>query len=411
MKILESLRLAIKALAANKLRAALTMLGIIIGVGAVITLMSAGEGVQAYITAQFQSIGTNLFFIIPGSFEQELKRPAYLTFKDVEALSNPNEAPDILRIAPLVQGTARLTIPGKDRQVAVNGVTIDYQILRDWEVAIGAFFALTDEQAQSRVVVLGKTTADYFFPDQYDPTGEFIRINGVPFRIIGVMTEKGGNNFQDEDDVALIPLATALSRIFPRRTNTGQPRLSFIYVQAITEDRMNAALEEASQILRQEHRIVPGQPDDFTAISSSDIIGTFQQITSVLTVFLGAIAGISLLVGGIGIMNIMLVSVTERTREIGLRKAVGARKRDILLQYLTEAVLLSSLGGGIGILMGASGAAITSYFLRDQGFQAILTIEAILLATLFSAAVGLFFGIYPAQRAAALNPIDALRYE
>ncbi|MDF1512964.1 MAG: ABC transporter permease [Anaerolineae bacterium] len=387
------------------------MLGIIIGVGAVITLMSAGEGVQVYITNQFESIGTNLFFIIPGSFEQELKRPAYLTLKDVEALSNRNSAPDILRVAPLVQGSARLTAPGKERVLEVHGVTVEYPLVRNWEVAIGEFFVASDDQAQSRIVVLGKTTADYFFPDQLDLTGEFIRINGVPFRIIGVMAERGGSNFQDEDNVALIPMNTALSRIFPRRTNTGQSRLSFLYVQSTNEDRMDAAMEEAAQILRQQHRIAPGQPDDFTAISQSDIIGTFQQITNVLTVFLGAIAGISLLVGGIGIMNIMLVSVTERTREIGLRKAVGARKGDILLQFLTEAVLLSSFGGGIGIIVGASGAALTTYFLRDQGFSAILTAGSVTLATLFSAAVGLFFGIYPAQRAASLNPIDALRYE
>lgn len=411
MKIVESIRLAIRALSANKLRAALTMLGIIIGVGAVITLMSAGEGVQAYITDSFESIGTNLFFIIPGSFEQELKRPAYLTLKDVEALSNPNEAPDILRVAPLVQGTAQITTPGKERRIDVNGVTTEYPLVRNWDIAIGRFFDQTDEQAQGRVAVLGRTTADYFFPDQFDPTGEFIRINGIPFRIIGVLAERGGGDFRDEDNVVLIPLSTTLSRIFPRRTNTGEPRLSFIYLQAVSEDRMNAALEEASQILRQQHRIAPGEPDDFTAISQSDIIGTFQQITSVLTVFLGAIAGISLLVGGIGIMNIMLVSVTERTREIGLRKAVGARKRDILLQFLTEAILLSTFGGGIGIILGASGAAVTTYFLREEGFRAILTPQAISLATLFSAAVGLFFGIYPAQRAAGLNPIDALRYE
>ena len=188
MKLLESIRLAIRALSANKLRAALTMLGIIIGVGAVITLMSAGEGVQVYITQQFESIGTNLFFIIPGSFDQELKRPAYITLRDVEALKNPTEAPDIFRVAPLVQGTARLTTPGKERRVEVSGVTIDYPLVRDWETSIGSFFASTDDQAQGRVVVLGQTTVDFFFPDQIDPTGEFIRINGVPFRITGIMT-------------------------------------------------------------------------------------------------------------------------------------------------------------------------------------------------------------------------------
>ncbi len=411
MKFWESLRLAIKALAANKMRAALTMLGIIIGVGAVITLMSAGEGVQAYITKQFQSIGSNLFFIIPGSFEQELKHPAYLTLKDAEALRNVVEAPHVLRVAPLLQGSARIAIPGKDKIVDVNGVTEDYAAIRDWSTSKGTFITAADNQGQARIAVLGKKTADYFFPDSPDPSGEVIRINGVPFRVVGVMSERGGSNFRSEDEVIFIPLHTALSRIFPRRTNTGEPRLTFIYVQAVSEDRMNAAIEEVAQILRQRHRIAPGEPDDFTAISQSEIIGTFQQITGVLTVFLGAIAGISLLVGGIGIMNIMLVSVTERTREIGLRKAVGARKRDILAQFLTEAVMLALVGGIFGILLGAGGAMVVSYLLRNEGFRAIITAEAVLLATLFSAGVGLFFGIYPAQRASALNPIDALRYE
>ncbi|MFN2108419.1 MAG: ABC transporter permease [Anaerolineae bacterium] len=411
MRFWESLRLALKALAANKMRAALTMLGIIIGVGAVITLMSAGEGVQTYITEQFQSIGSNLFFIIPGSFDQELSRPAYLTLKDAEAMRNVTEAPHVLRVAPTLQGSARITTPGKDRIVDVNGVTEDYAAVRDWTTQTGVFITPGDNQGQARIAVLGKKTADYFFPDIPDPSGEIIRINGVPFRIVGVMEERGGSNFRSEDEVIFIPLNTALSRIFPRRTNTGEPRLTFIYVQAVADDRMDAAIEEVSQILRQRHRIAPGDPDDFTAISQSEIIGTFQQITGVLTVFLGAIAGISLLVGGIGIMNIMLVSVTERTREIGLRKAVGARKRDILAQFLTEAVMLSLVGGIIGILLGASGASIVSYVLRDEGFRAVITLNAVLLATMFSAVVGLFFGIYPAQRAAALNPIDALRYE
>ncbi|HOU12693.1 MAG TPA: ABC transporter permease [Anaerolineae bacterium] len=411
MKFWESVRLAVKALTANKMRAALTMLGIIIGVGAVITLMSAGEGVQAYITKQFQSIGSNLFFVIPGSFDQELKRPAYLTLKDAEALRNVAEAPHVLRVAPLLQGSARITTPGKDKIVDVNGVTDDYAAVRDWATRSGTFITPADNQGQARIAVLGKKTADYFFPESPDPSGEVIRVNGVPFRVVGVMEERGGSNFRSEDEVIFIPLNTALSRIFPRRTNTGEPRLTFIYVQAVAEDRMNAAIEEVAQILRQRHRIAPGDPDDFTAISQSEIIGTFQQITGVLTVFLGAIAGISLLVGGIGIMNIMLVSVTERTREIGLRKAVGARKRDILAQFLTEAVMLSLIGGIIGILLGASGAAVVSYLLRNEGFRAIITVNAVLLATLFSAGVGLFFGIYPAQRASALNPIDALRYE
>ncbi|MCU0520295.1 MAG: ABC transporter permease [Anaerolineae bacterium] len=411
MKLLEGVRLALRALTTNKLRSALTMLGIIIGVGAVITLMSVGEGVQNYITTQFEAIGTNLFFLIPGSFQEELRRPAYITLRDAEAIANPVEAPSVLRVAPTVQGSASVTTPGYDRTVEVSGVTPEYTLVRDWPTVFGQFFTPADNQARGRVAVLGASTASYFFPDRPDPTGEVIRINGSPYRVIGVLNERGGSSFRNEDDVVLIPLNTALSRTFPRRTSTGEPRLSLVYVQAVSEDRMNAAIEEVSLILRQRHRIGIGEPDDFTAISQSDIIGTFQQITSVLTVFLGAIAGISLLVGGIGIMNIMLVSVTERTREIGLRKAVGARKRDILWQFLTEAMMLSTFGGGVGILLGAIGAATITYFLRDDGFSAAFTAGAVALATLFSAAVGLFFGIYPAQRAAALNPIDALRYE
>ncbi len=411
MKALEAIRLALRALTTNKLRSALTMLGIIIGVGAVITLMSGGEGVQAFITDQFEAIGTNLFFVIPGSFQQELSRPAYLTLKDAEALQNPVEAPDVLRVAPLVQGSARITTPGKDRRVEVSGVTPNYALVRNWPTAMGVFINLSDNQARSRVAVLGADTASYLYPDLPDPTGEVIRINGAPFRVIGVLEERGGSDFRNEDEVVLIPLNTALSRIFPRRTNQGEPSVSFIYVQAVSEDRMDAAIAEVSLILRQRHRIAPGQPDDFTAVSQGDLIGTFQQITGVLTTFLGAIAGISLLVGGIGIMNIMLVSVTERTREIGLRKAVGARRQDILWQFLIEAVMLAMLGGGIGIALGSGGAAAISYFLRDEGFSAVVTAESVALATLFSAAVGLFFGIYPAQRAAKLNPIDALRYE
>ena len=411
MKGLEAVRLALRALTTNKLRSALTMLGIVIGVGAVITLMSVGEGVQAYITGQFESIGTNLFFVIPGSFDEELDRPAYLTLKDVEALRDPAEAPDVLYVSPLIQGNAAITTPGKEKQIEVSGVTPVYSLVRDWGTTVGAFISEADEASRGRVAVLGLDTANYFFPNTPNPVGEVIRINGAPFRVIGVLEEKSSGDFQNENETVLIPLSTTLSRIFPRRTNRGEPRVNFIYVQAKSDDRMEAAMAEVSQVLRQRHRILPGQPDDFTIVSQDDLIGTFQQITSVLTVFLGAIAGISLLVGGIGIMNIMLVSVTERTREIGLRKAVGARRRDVLMQFLIEAMMLSMFGGGLGILLGGSGATAVSYFLRDQGFSAVITPSAVALATLFSAAVGLFFGIYPAQRAAGLNPIDALRYE
>ncbi len=412
MNLAESVRLALRALLTNKLRAVLTMLGIIIGVGAVITLMSVGQGVQVYIETRFQAIGSNLFFVIPGSLTQELRRPAYLTLKDAQALEMSELGQHILRVAPSVQGGARLSVPGRDKTVQVFGVTPAYMEVRNWQVAQGTFITSADESAQARVIVLGDDTAKALFPDMPAPIGEIVRVNGVPFRVVGVLERKGGGgSFGSEDDVAMIPLSTALAKIFPRRTAQGEPRLGAIYVQATSGDAMELAIAEVTDILRQRHRIYPGDPDDFTIISQDDLIGTFQQITSVLTTFLGAIAGISLLVGGIGIMNIMLVSVTERTREIGLRKAVGAKRRDILWQFLIEAMLLSVFGGSLGIVLGASGAQAISLLLRDEGFAAVTTLDAVLLATLFSAAVGLFFGIYPAQRAARLNPIDALRYE
>jgi putative ABC transport system permease protein len=317
----------------------------------------------------------------------------------------------VLRVAPTVNGGSRITVPGEEKNTEVNGVPPNYTAVRDWYPAIGSFFTAIDEESEARVAVLGKIVAEALFPNTPFPMGEIVRIDGVPFRVIGVMEERGGSGFRSEDDAVFVPLSTALSRLYPRRTNRGEPQLSLIYVQAVDEDRMDAAITEVSQILRQRHRIEPGEPDDFSIISQSDLIGTFEQITSVITVFLGAIAGISLLVGGIGIMNIMLVSVTERTREIGLRKAVGARRRDILWQFLIEAMLLSLAGGAVGIVLGASGSTAISFALRSEGFNAVITPGAIALATIFSAAVGLFFGIYPAQRAAALNPIDALRYE
>ncbi|MEA3308245.1 MAG: ABC transporter permease [Chloroflexota bacterium] len=411
MKVLESLRLALRALTANKLRAILTMLGIIIGVGAVITLLSVGEGVQSYITAQFQSIGTNIFFVAPGSFEHELDKPAYITRDDAEALANAELVPDVLHVAPTASHYGRLTIPGHEKNTEIIGVTPEYTLVRDWLPAIGVFINFGDEASQARVVVLGQIVAAALFPANPNPIDEIVRLNGVPFRVIGIMAERGGSSFGSEDDGVFIPLSTHTNRLFPRRTPQGKAKLSVLYVQAVDGDRMNAAITEASQLLRQRHNILPGEYDDFSIISQSDLIGTFEQITSVITVFLGAIAGISLLVGGIGIMNIMLVSVTERTREIGLRKAVGARRRDILWQFLIEAMLLSLIGGIIGIILGGVGSTVISYFMREQDFHAVITLDSITLATLFSAAVGLFFGIYPAQRAAALNPIDALRYE
>jgi putative ABC transport system permease protein len=413
---LESLRLASRALTANKLRAALTMLGIIIGVGAVITLMSAGEGVSAYIEEQFQGIGSNLLFVIPGSAEEATTGPpgmraggGELTNGDVEALRDPVRAPDVAAVSPQLFRTTIVATAQRDTIPQVQGVTPEFADVRNWYPEVGVFISQEDMNSRARVALLGKTVVEDLFPDNPYPLDQTVKINGVPFRVIGVLEEKGGSQFSDEDNSVLVPLSTAQTRLFPSRSRSGEHKVTAILVEAVGEERMEAATEQVASILRERHAIDFSDEDDFSIISQSDIINVFGQITDVLTIFLGAIAGISLLVGGIGIMNIMLVSVTERTREIGLRKAVGARRQDILWQFLIEAMMLSLVGGLVGIGLGATGAEIISALVDD--FRAIVSPQAVLLATTFSAAVGLFFGIYPARRASLLNPIDALRYE
>jgi putative ABC transport system permease protein len=416
MSVLESLRLAFRALAANKLRAALTMLGIIIGVGAVITLMSAGEGVSVYIEEQFQGIGTNLLFVFPGSAEEARGGPpgasagtAELTTSDAEALVDPIRAPDVAAVSPQVLNTAVVATSQRDTISQVQGVTPQFAQVRSWFPEVGSFIDPEDMNSRARVAVLGKTVVEDLFPNNPYPLDQTVKINDIPFRVIGVLEKKGGSEFGDVDNSVMVPLTTAQTRLFPSRGRSGERLVSIIMVEAVSEDRMDAAAEQISAILRERHDIDFSDEDDFSVVSQADIISVFGQITGVLTTFLGAIAGISLLVGGIGIMNIMLVSVTERTREIGLRKAVGAKRRDILWQFLLEAMTLSLVGGLVGIGLGALGAEIISALIED--FRAILSPQAVLLATTFSAAVGLFFGIYPARRASLLNPIDALRYE
>ena len=413
MNLTENIRLAFGSLMANKLRAILTMLGIIIGVAAVITLVSVGEGVQAVVVSEFEGLGNNLLFVTPGQPEAGGFAPsrsrAELTNDDYLALADPFNVPDLARVAPTYDRPALITRGSNELQVTVTGTTPDYTGVRDFYPVLGDFFTEQDVTTAARVAVLGQTVYESLFPDGDLPIGQIIRINNVNFRVIGLMEEKGGSGFNDQDNTILVPLNTAQRRLFPARRPDGKFRIDQIYAQVISEERQDAAIAEMEFTLRQTRGVEFRDEDDFTILSQSEVIGALGQITGVLTTFLGVIAGISLLVGGIGIMNIMLVSVTERTREIGLRKAVGARRANILWQFLTEAIILSSIGGLIGLALGAAGTYIISLF--SDTLNATVAWNSVALAILFSAAVGLFFGIYPATRAAALNPIDALRYE
>jgi putative ABC transport system permease protein len=414
MNIRESIRIALRGLGANKLRSALTMLGIIIGVGAVITLLSVGQGVQQFVTGSLESVGSNLLFVIPGSLDRGMagQRSAVgeLTNKDADAIADPFQVSDITATAPEVQGSVDLEYGKESMRVTTAGVTPEYAQVRSLTISLGEFIAAEHLAGNSRVVVLGSAIADRLFGSEGYPIGATIKVNRLPFRVIGVLQAKGGTAFGSLDNYAFVPLTTAQQRLLPRfRSRTGELLVSVLYVQVDSQERMSDVEQAISDVLRVRHKLKLGDDDDFSVVNQSDLISIFGQITGVLTIFLGAIAAISLLVGGIGIMNIMLVSVTERTREIGIRKAVGAKRRDILAQFLMEAIVLSLIGGGIGILLGVAGA--TAVGRVSQDLKTVVTLQSILLATGFSAAVGLFFGIYPATRAARLNPIEALRYE
>jgi putative ABC transport system permease protein len=419
MGLTEQLRVALRALSVNKLRSSLTMLGIIIGVGAVITLLSVGQGVQNLVTGQLQSIGTNLLFVVPGNMsdsQMQARSGSFqqMTLADAIAIGDPANAPDVVAVAPELMSSAEVSYGKKTVRVNTSGITPVYETVRNFPVTDGRFISETDINSKARVAVIGSRIAERLFTEQgLYPLGAMIKVNNVPFKIVGVLESKGGGGGMmggNQDEVVLVPLSTAHERLFQRNHNSrGEPLVSVAYAQVVSEDRMSDAADEISNLLRDRHDIAFEDEDDFSVINQRDLVAIFGQITGVLTLFLGAIAGISLLVGGIGIMNIMLVSVTERTREIGLRKAVGAKRRDILMQFLIESVVLSLIGGLLGIAIGALAAWGISQLQSD--LTAVVTPQSIILATSFSAAVGLFFGIYPATRAARLNPIEALRYE
>jgi putative ABC transport system permease protein len=408
MNFYQSLLEALESLTVNKLRSGLTILGIVIGVGAVIAMLAIGRGAEDTITGSIQGIGTNLLFIFPDSSE-EVRNPKPLTIGDAEALSDPFAAPSVVGVAPILAGAREIAYGGDSTISSLNGVTPEYGPVRNFKVQEGEFITEGHMLGRASVAILGTDVADKLFDRREGLVGETIRIEGQPFRVIGVLESRGGSSFGSEDDVVLIPLTTAQARLLRRGS---RDRVDLIMAQSISAQAVPMATEEIAQILRTQHR-TPIGVDDFTVLSQQDFLDTARTITNVLTIFLGGIAAISLLVGGIGIMNIMLVSVTERTREIGLRKAMGARKRDILIQFLTESSVLSLLGGLVGIALGWGISTLVGQIANanNADINPVIGIDAVLLATLFSTAVGLFFGLYPANRAANLEPVEALRYE
>ncbi len=408
MNLMQSIREALESLNANKLRAALTILGIVIGVAAVIAMLAVGTGAQDTILGSISGIGTNLLFVFQGNMQEDVRNEQPMTMGDVNALADPFQAPHVQAVAPVVYDTLGVSFGGESSQPDVFGVTPEFEPVRNYELIEGSF--INDEHVNGRasVAMLGPEVAEKLFGRNTLVTGETIRIEGQPFRVIGVLEAKGGGSFGSQDNVVLVPLTTARVRLMDRERD----HVDVVYVQAVNAESVPIASEEIAQILRVRHRTEVGS-DDFTIFSQEDFLSVAGTITDVLTIFLGGIAAISLLVGGIGIMNIMLVSVTERTKEIGLRKALGARKTDILIQFLTESSLLSFFGGIIGIIFGWLISMAVGQIASASGtpFNPSVGLNAILLATIFSTAVGLFFGIYPANRAANLEPVEALRYE
>ncbi len=409
MNLTQSIFEALESLNGNKMRSGLTVLGIVIGVAAVIAMLSVGRGAEESITGSISGIGTNLLFVFRGDMSDTIRNPKPLTISDADAIADKFAAPSVEAVAPALQGNAEVSFGGEQISTQLFGVTPDYFTARNYLIAEGKYITEEHLLGRASVVLLGPEVAEEIFGHSDGVTGETVRIEGQPFRVLGVLESKGGGMFGSQDNVAVIPLTTAQARLIRRSSND---RVDIIFIQAVDAELVPQAAEEISQILRTRHR-TPVGADDFTVFTQEDMLDTASSITGILTIFLGGIAAISLLVGGIGIMNIMLVSVTERTREIGLRKALGARKRDILIQFLTESSLLSLIGGIVGILFGWFIAYVVGQIAAatNTDFTPVVGTDAILLATIFSTAIGLFFGIYPASRAANLEPVEALRYE
>lgn len=409
MTLLQSFRVALKALTANKMRSSLTILGIVIGVAAVVALMAIGNGATTSITSSIEGIGSNVISITPGKMQTGPGGQAQsgnLTLNDFQVLAS--QLSNISGMSPVYQSSYTVSQGKESYTVAVSGSNEDYLQVNAYTIDYGRSLSKNDRQIDARVAVLGSTTAEDLFGG-LNALGRDIKINGINFEVIGVLEEKGSSGFGNADDMILIPLETGYSKLFgSAAVQDGERKLSTISISADSADNVETIMTQTEFLIRRIHRLDPNQESDFSVTSQSQFLSTLSGITTTLTIFLGAIATISLLVGGIGIMNIMLVSVTERTREIGLRKAVGARKNQILMQFLVETVTLSVLGGILGILFGVGIAALST----GLGLiTAEVTVSSILMSFSFAVVIGLFFGIYPAYRAAGLHPMEALRYE
>lgn len=413
MRITQSILEALQSLSANKVRSLLTVLGVVIGVAAVIAMLSVGNGATASIKTQIESVGTNLVYVTPGAVRQSgisgaAGTAGTLTQDDADALT---QIDNVSAVAPEIDTRAQVTYMGVNANTRVIGTTPDYATMRNYTLSDGDFISDSNLSSRSMVVVLGSAVADELFGGSEGAVGQSIRLNSQQFKVIGVLESKGGTGFNNQDDQVIIPMTTAQYRLVGRNTFRGANTINTINVQVNNAKNVTAVMSQITTVLRERHNTAEGS-DDFTVSSQQDALTAISEVTSTLTIFLGGIAGISLLVGGIGIMNIMLTTVSERTREIGLRKAIGARRRDILTQFLLEAVGLSVIGGIVGTGLGVAIAKLVGQVsLGGSAITPVVTADSVVLATVFSLVVGLFFGIYPAARAARLQPVEALRYE
>ena len=407
MNLAMIIRVAFRALVRNKMRAMLTMLGIIIGVAAVIAMVSIGQGAQASVQAQIEGIGTNLLFVSAGAQNVGGVRSGSgdsgtntLTVEDLDAIKR--EVPSVGMVTPAVNARSQLVAGNTNVNTSVQGVSEQYPDIRKWTVQSGSFFTDTDVRSAARVIVVGQTVADNLFPG-VDPVGQTLRVANLPFRVTGVMMRKGQDQQgRDQDDIAFAPYTTVQKKVL------GSPRLQVAYASAVSQDATYTAQQQITDLLRQRHKLTPNEPNDFTVRNMTDIAEAANETNNTMTVLLACIASVSLLVGGIGIMNIMLVSVTERTREIGIRMAIGARSSAVRSQFLIESIVLSLTGGFIGIVLGV---VVSVSIPKLLGWPTLVSSLAIIGSVIFSAAVGIFFGYYPARKAAGLDPIEALRYE